>query len=828
MSPLGAADPQILVRLVEDIFRLREIIQTSEGDSALKLGSETQAPVRFNYLIDTPVLQYYAEPHRLARHVSALPLLHPADEADDDGDGERAGHALALDDYEQVHDAIRNANALLTAEYLFSEALAPEGVYVSPEHRQEMARYVEAVEDAFLRQGQPAPGRGLGRAEAPRQYADLRRELNEIQRVYEHRPEDEPAKLLHSTRSVVIKRLSEIAATRLMAAGRLDRLFASGRVAGATSHPAYTTEVIAPDPELVSDWTKRIRREKQRNTKQPSDVAYDADGATLAQLSLLNSNWRETGEVFVLLSDDRGLHRAYARWIKENADGNEEPFFPLRFCRQYSPILNMRDMGGSYQDAEIFQRIRTAVFRFTDSFASSDFRSGPVGVGAAPAAFATPTHGEIRRHLERRFGRADWNIDASSRKPLSVSAAVLQHSIKGITSLWVEAMALAVTAKADTLAEIADFEGGYWARLLYRLEFDHALKENVDQLSNAFDTSTVASTLLRHDFWALDAASHRGELKDHGRRIVASAFTDFHSDAFEGRTVAQLTDELPERKDAVTVLLQARIEERLLVLGALCLEIGSWLGAANMLGEADNRLSRQRAGEESIALRREVVFHRCVVRRVNTDHLRWKAEYEALEKILAGLLADATDELDLARIKTELLALEVSRFAWPLSYDEAKTAAKRGLDVVLDALATPGEAAMTRTDDDGPWSLVRSQFLLNVLVLTYWWGDTFESVTEELAAIARRAMEMTANVAGPKTPHMLHIPVYPDLARYALSTDHDERRRLASGLIRQLNDVIDRDEGSGYAFDVANVDKAEYRKIQRLLLAKGGRPPGSA
>src|SRR5689334_23360841 len=64
-----------LARLVQDVFRLKQLTQQSIEDDERSRKENIQT----NYLFDPDVLELYVQPDRWSKLVAALPSLHEAD-----------------------------------------------------------------------------------------------------------------------------------------------------------------------------------------------------------------------------------------------------------------------------------------------------------------------------------------------------------------------------------------------------------------------------------------------------------------------------------------------------------------------------------------------------------------------------------------------------------------------------------------------------------------------------------------------------------------------------------------------------------------------------
>lgn len=215
-------------------------------------------------------------------------------------------------------------------------------------------------------------------------------------------------------------------------------------------------------------------------------------------------------------------------------------------------------------------------------------------------------------------------------------------------------------------------------------QMGQAMDRKVLRVSAAFDSPTEVSILLRHDFWAAAALEQRDrDGRDHGRREVAGTFAVFDGQA-GGRTIGFYIEKLT-RVDSpgVEILNPLSMVERRLVMGALCLEIGAWLGAAILLQHAE--VEARVAASKSHALKREIGFFRCVARRVNADVRNYDVEYRAVETTLAALMkaGSKSDPLDRLRLKSESLALSVSKLAWLQARSQAAGRHAHGHDSVL-------------------------------------------------------------------------------------------------------------------------------------------------
>lgn len=822
-------DRHLLIRLVTDVFRLREVIFRSEEDSKLR---NDEDPVKFNYIIDTPVFRYFGEPSRLAHFVSALPILQTLDaeeERPQQNDGAtRAQRAKEIEAAKGIYEpglafSVRQANALLTIEYIVG-TLVGGNLLISPQHVREITAYIAKAEVEAARGSIPEEARRspIPGQQRPGGYLDMRQLLRGIQQTVkaERLSPADALEILNTSILNVLRRATDIAAV-----SRIDALIKRGVLANASSHPSYTRDILAPHPKYVDDWVRRIKYAKRYNGTQPTEVALEADGATLAQLSLLNADWEEDREVFVLITDDHGLHTAYKQWMREHPqETRDKLFYPLRYCKQYAPILNIREMGGAYDSADIFADIRRAVFQFADTFSTGDTiveRSGRLDVADASHV---PSSGEIGRWLRHQF-QVSANAADGPSSTLDDRERDLETQIKAISFRWIEAMRRVVVAKADVLAEFAERELEFWRDQLHKLEFDQAFRTNIGDLTTAFDKSTSASTMLLQEFYAAEARPAAAENKDHGRRIVASTFADFQSDGFKHQTIEAVTAKIVKHKKPIEFLDKADPGERLLVLGALCLEIGAWRGAVTNLTHASQRVRLLEPDQQRAAvLSEEIEFFRCVARRVAASHLTWFKEYQELDVLLDAMAEQSLGDIAQARVVSEHFALSVSTFAWINDRTQEEEACRIAF-TRLQALWEGRVGERLRAGGgDAVWQRLRSQICLNVLVLAFWWIQVHGHLIGPLAEIVDFASAETRDPERDQSHNALHLPIYPALLEFALTESAEERTQLAHSLIARFDEILMRDIQGGYAFQVANVDKAEFRKIRTILVRAGGRP----
>jgi len=790
MSPAPAAvSPfRVLERLVEDVFRLRRVMAQNEVDKKLARDHS------FSFFIDTPVFRLFAEPSRYAGMVAAIPSLAMLEESDlDDPDAEDQLN----DGPSSLQDALY-ANALLTGEYIFKLAAMTDQrpVLLSPEHASEIYAYIAHLE------GRSRSLFRMARDSNPDAFRELR---NLLVHTAQEGAKGNATGWLASIRQPIIQTISDAAHSPLLAPSRLTNLFVRQTIANAAQELEFDEETISPRFEVVADWARLIRQVKRGNEKIPTASAIEADAITLAQIELLNRDWRSTKRVHVLITSDRGLHRAYAIRKKqlEKDHPGLEIFYAIRDPRQYVPLLNVKAMGGGLSDADIFRKVAESTKIFASSFASTDSRL-EVDFDRDPSSM--PGAGAIRRVIQRR--------SEQHKSELGEYEQVVRQQLDEIGRNWLEAVEAALVAKTDVISELEDRELSIWRNAVTHDAMRNDLRTQVTELGASFEDLASTNTLLRHEIWAVgQGLAQHVEQTFRNQRRLASDFDGFRYPPFRGITLNQILALFRESGGGMFEEMRAMAQsgtaraERLFLTGCLSLEIGAWAGAETLL----QRAKRLRPGDN---LAREVSFFHSVARRLAATEESFPRDYRSARIDLANLQREAGGTFDKMRIRNETLALDLSEIAFRRA---AKAPIASLIEVALDSwsdLRTYQRRLLEPTLDD-VWRVASKQYILNTCNLAYWHHATGLPIPERLRGTVERALETVSGHAREYVTDTVHGTIYPLLARYALG--EEDRTRLAAEIEEAISAAIDWDRSAGIAFDLPYVDKAEFGTIRHVL-----------
>jgi hypothetical protein len=790
MSLEPATDPpfRVLERLVEDVFRLRRVMAQNEFDE--RLAHEHT----FSFFIDTPVFRLFAEPSRYAAMVAAIPSLSMLEEFDlHDHDSEE----LAGDGPSLLQDALY-ANALLTGEYIFKLAAIPnkQPVLLSPEHASEIYAYISNLE------GRSRALFRMAKLSNPSAFRELR---NLLVHTEQKSMGSNASGWLASITHPIIQSISDAANSPMLAPSRLTELFNRQTIANAAQHLQFDEEIISPPFEVVADWARLIRQVKRRNKKVPSASAIEADAITLAQIELLNRDWCSTKRVHVLITSDRGLHRAYAIRKKqlEKDDPSLQIFYAMRDPRQYVPLLNVKAMGGGMSDPEIFKNVAESTKVFVSSFASTDSRLD-VDFDNDPSSM--PGAGAIRKVLQRRSEQDESEL-------IGYEQAVRKQLGK-IGRNWLEAVEAALVAKTDVISELKDRERSIWSDAFTREAMQNALRAQVTELGVSFEDLASTNTLLRHEIWAVGKGlAQHVEQTFKNQRHLASEFDGFCYAPFRGASLNSILtlfcDDSTKMFDAMREMAKnstARAE-RLFLTGCLSLEIGAWAGAETLLQRAMLLQPAER-------LAREVSFFQSVARRLAATKSTYAYEYQNARTDLATLQREANSTFEKMRILNETLALDLSEIAFcraakmPVT-EHARAAFKSWAD--LGAYQT----RLLEPALDEVWRVASKQYILNTCNLAYWHYATGLQIPDRVRETVELALKSLSQHAGEYATDSVHGTIYPLLARYALG--EEDRKELAAEIEEAISAAIDWDSRASIAFDLPYVDKAEFATIRHVL-----------
>lgn len=771
-----------LERLIEEGFRLEEILARNALDLALR-----RRGWEITYFIDSPVFSLYAEPVRNSEMVAAIPSLSEFSDAEPEERGSGAG---------APGRATLNANALLTGEYIFRpDSLGPGPVYVAPEHAPEVYAYCSALER------RSSKAFSAGRDDSAKLFGTIRHRLQAEQALFDGggvSREDWSARI----RRIVVAALDDATTSLALAPYRLTRLFdGSGVASGKELFLAEGVDLL-PDEGTVSPWRDAIVLEKAGNRKKPSEEAIEADAITLAQLEQLNLKIGSLQRLCVLITPDRGLHRAARRRLRDPRNPSPTPF-ALRDPRQFSPILNIRDMKGAYTDKHIFPKLRDAISEFVAAFSSTR-----MGLASLAGREAT-AEGRPRRIYAPR-------LLPSSPARLEPFAAEIDRQVSELRALWGEALEYAIVAKADVIAEVTSMEVGLWSRVASEMQANRFFPRQMDLVQREFERIATSSTLLLQELRAIEEGLGGSVAsREFNRRAVISTFRDFRSLDFSGKTLTEIALDLEGRRHAAIPILQgADRAERLLFAGALCLGIGAWPAARSLLGSAASLSSA------SSGLKTEIAFFRAVARRLAAVEHDVRTEYIKARNSLEQLLAASRsgDTHNAVRIQNELFALSLCEtiFATYAGADPAEalvSAARHWQEI------TAAHGALFMSDAiDGPFLPLARQYALNSCSLLYWLHVTGVQAegTGALRSVVKQVLPLATDGRFAHASCDMHATIYPAVVRYVLSGTGD-REVTAAGARAAVEAALDSDRGDGFGFDMPRVDRLELLSMRACL-----------
>lgn len=773
--------PPSYARVLADVFVLRQAIQYSELDNDLKDGG-----IEFAYFVDPSLVELYVEPAKWASRLAAFPSLY--------GDGEGRDTPADL-------SALR-ATALLTGQYIFSRTLVGPvaDLYVTPDHFSELLGYVGKVE----RKHSEAVRLFEARVEnAPELASEIVRRIRSS-RAVQNAGLRRGGNLVEAWRQALVETLGEVSTEDLVITRRLNDLLAMGLLASASMRDEFTLDVVAPTQARVDAWMTLIRSAKQHNRTRNTREALEADAVTLEQLWLLNAGSDATR--FVLVTDDAGVHSAYQEMCRQAAatearkkldDPAYDPvqhFFALRRPIQFTPILSLSDMGGAFRSDGLFQKIQAGVDYIAQTFTSSD-------------------------EPEDNDQIVDFLDDAlpTLSGPEGKLNSILIGMAEEIRSDWKTLVHYASSAKADVLAEEALGHEDYWTRFVQSSRFRQRFNDAARSFKEEAVSLSASSTLLRQEVWALHAAQERGAERgdDFSRRALATDFHGFASASLRTEGLSSVVDTWMESgAGALESLKNVEVRaERLLCVGALCLQIGAWGAAYRLLSEAIGPT----LSPEDRRLQDEVRFFHAVASRLAATDRSWvKRGGDAAASLAFLRRSPALDAFGRARLASEEVAVALCQIPWNyealdrnqitiiLQQAEARVIAfsKKHLPALVEAHEVPHHAAVLK------------QICLNVFCMTAWRSIHNEGVPvrlrelhDEYAAIFATDW-MTRFASGP------HTDTYPILARLALSDGGEDRQRDAVEVIGRMDHLLAKDVEYSFALDMPTVDKKEFRQLR--------------
>lgn len=800
MATPGTSSIGRLIMLMDEAYRLKNIIDQSSRDTAL-----IKRGVIIQHMVDTPVFRIFAEPEHYSRMVSAFPSLYQPEEAkaaeESAGEGGEPGQEIEKwsgPDHLEAEDSTLFANALITGEYIFRVAAATgaQQVLISPEHSGEIYSYILSLTRRAERSATESPDK------VDRAFADLGGWLAQQASTFKIAGGDRSL-WLDRVRQGVIDRLAGVGDSSTVAQHRLASLFSKNLIRHAADALNFDPSLISPPRDIVRAWQLRISFAKRRNYQQPNPHALEADAITLSQLQMYNDEWHKDGRVCVLITNDRGLQRAYGAWLREQPGAGRRAFNAIRDPRQYMPILNVGDNTGGFTDAEVFSRVKASVNQLLTSFASTD---EPVADGSSEAGFAHVTFSDLAKTIKRRLAEQD-----SQLKPFTT---LLQAQIEEVATAWLDLLEYSVVAKSDIVADLAEAEMKLWQEVSHDV-LKRKFSGQISKVADQFVQLTASSALLRLEVWAFD---QRGLPVNTNRRRLATEYTDFSSEAFAGQTIAEIIDNLRhDLGQSISGLQAADAKERLLVIGCLCLEIGAWAAARSLLGIA----AKSAAGP--VKLVREIRFFQCVARRLAATHKTLLSEYAQVEEDLDTMLATGhSDSGDQARLRNEAVALLLCKAAFLAFENKPHKTELRKAARTWERLVEWEAGRLVAEQTMPMWQAMLKQFSLNSFCLIYWLTTAKMRLPPTLTDLTQHLLATVERKASSYIAEGVHGDIYPDLARYALSREDDDRPALAARITGNIQRALMRDAEAAFLFDIPYVDKTELQCIGRDLARRHG------
>jgi hypothetical protein len=761
----------ISARAVRDVLRLNQVIDTSRRDSSLRKRKKVY------YFFDPAILDVFAMPMKYAPRLAALPSLLGVDEG-----GEVSEH----NDADSSPAEILNGSALLTGQFIFNRALVGDGqdLYVAPEHMADFQGYWSRIEDGYNQAVGELTARD-DRSEG-RIIHTLHRRLREIKALRNDGSYTE-TQYLHRTQTSVLSSLAQVSRPETIPARhRLRQLVERDVLADASSLAFFTPEIIAPEYDKVQWWIDTITDIKKHNPRPSTREAIERDAVTLEQLYLLNQKHSRNPNAFLLITDDNGLFNAYEQRLKLDGGG----FMPLRRVVQFSPILNINDMGGTFRLKSIFFELQAATKSVSDIFKSND-AGWETRLGTDPDT--------VKKYVDEII---------TKRK---IDAADLRERIETVSSLWIRVLGFACSLKADLIEDAVEKEQEYWTSFARSRTFRHQFESALDGWQSSV---TQVSTILRKEIWALKAP--RKVTEEFGARPLPSKFTNFASSRLMGRSLSDIVDELKEKRlgglDTVSSI--EVMEERLLVMSALCLEVGAWAGADNLIRRANAPQTRQIYLEGSLG--RELKFFKCRAIRLAADQRDWNRRFGVVDRELTALLhTSGKDAFEHRRLQSEMLGLLTCAVAWGHLEGRDEERVLINLSRLINVVRTIDSEILSsgKGFDQTYERPIMHQIYLNILDTVFWSQRLTGHVEDSLRPIAEKALRHVVD-ASSLFYESAHLVIYPKVAEIILMGPNGDT-------VGEIHDYIERllkaDKKAGFAFDLPAVDKIEFGEMQRFL-----------
>lgn len=281
---------------------------------------------RIVYIFDANIVRFFADPEREDGHIKPFRTRNL--------------------DYAP-------ATALITAEFLFSRSLSGQDelpAYVAPGHSEELAEFIKELVERNTNEPEPESQEEMLRGE------ELRASLENIVKEAQSGELNAGRGLVERLRRLV-PHLAEHSINDWSAVQQLRRLYENDLIRPLALHTGCTQEILWPKPQLITEWTKRIRAE--RTGQRRGGVRNNArDAEALIQVMALDETAfaDEDGAAlkYVLVTADNALYDAYAKWYW-NENSRRELRFVLRRPLQYIPVLNSLEMPNNETDASLSQ-----------------------------------------------------------------------------------------------------------------------------------------------------------------------------------------------------------------------------------------------------------------------------------------------------------------------------------------------------------------------------------------------------------------------------------------------------------------------------------------
>jgi hypothetical protein len=376
-------------------------------------------------------------------------------------------------------------------------------------------------------------------------------------------------------------------------------------------------------------------------------------------------------------------------------------------------------------------------------------------------------------------------------------------------------------------------ETTYWNALITNGRLEDVFGSHSRNVAIQFERFATSSTLLRQEIWALNEAANRSGLIDRDRenrwkREIASTFRDFTSTPFAQKTLETIINEGPRGSDGIAVLQAAEIRaERLLISGSICLEIGAWAAAKNLLDRARDA-AQQKAPTEppgATSVLHEIKFFACVARRLAANADNWQREYDAAAEDLIHLgRSNLRSSFETARILSERVGLALCSLSWAVHPDrlarslEANRHAEQALSLLKTISKEFGASPLFEGGAQPGWIAIVDHLTLNIMVLAFWWWTLRGEVDSRLQEFTDLALARRNQLANVLPTGSAHEQLYPELARLAL-TEAANTPQLRLTLIDAIDEIMTSDRESSFGFDLPATDKAEFSKIRQILAA---------